>query len=67
MLGKGEIYMFTMFTSTKKQKVLRGYKKYFLSTHKKKKRTRSREGSNVNSKTDLSKYRKFSADLSNFG
>lgn len=67
MLGKGAIYMFKMFTSTKKQKVLRGYKKYFLSTHKRKKRTRSREGSNVNSKTDLSKCRKFSADLSDFG
>ena len=59
--------MFTMFTSTKKQKVLRGYKKYFISTHKRKKRTRSREGSNVNSKTDLFKCRKFSADLSDFG
>lgn len=59
--------MFTSFTSTKKQKVLRGYKKYFLSTHKKKKRIRSREGSNVNSQTDLSKIRKFSADLSDFG
>ena len=59
--------MFTTFTSTKKQKVLRGYKKYFLSTHKRKKRTRSREGSNVNSKTDLSKYKKISADLSDFG
>ena len=59
--------MFKMFTSTKKQKVLRGYKKYFLSTHKRKKRTRSREGGNVNSQTDLSKYKKFSADLSDFG
>ncbi len=59
--------MFTTFTSTKKQKVLRGYKKYFLSTHKRKKRIHSKENSNVNSKTDLSKYRKFSADLSDFG
>lgn len=59
--------MFTMFTSTKKQKILRGYKKYFLSTHKKRKRTRSRISSNVNSKTDLSKSKKFSANLSDFG
>lgn len=59
--------MFTSFTSTKKQKVLRGYKKYFLSTHKRHPRHVCSENSNVNSKTDLSKYKKFSADLSDFG
>ena len=67
MLGKGAIYMFTMFTSSKEEKVLQGQKQYYLSNNEPKPRRTNREGSNVNSKTDLSKYRKFSADLSDFG
>lgn len=69
MLGKGAIYMFTMFTSTKQEKVLRGQKKYYLANNVnvQGKRPVACENSNVDSKTDLSKYKKFSADLSNFG
>lgn len=59
--------MFTMFTSTKKQKVLLGYKKYFISTHKRKHRSIPRVNGNVNSKTNLKSCPKFSADLSMFG
>lgn len=60
--------MFTMFTSTPAEKVLKGQKKYYLlPAYKKPKRPVSRENSNINSKADLSKCRKFSADLSDFG
>jgi len=61
--------MFTMFTSTKQEKVLRGQKKYYLANNVnvQDKRPVACENSNVNSKTDLSKYKKFSADLSDFG
>lgn len=61
--------MFTMFTSTKQEKVLRGQKKYYLANNinVQGKRPIARENGNVDSKTDLTKYRKFSADLSNFG
>ena len=59
--------MFTMFTSSKKEKVLKGQKQYYLSNNEPKPCRTNREGSNVDSKTDLSKYKKFSADLSDFG
>lgn len=61
--------MFTMFTSTKQEKVLRGQKKYYLSNNVNVRSTRpvARENGNVDSKADLSKCRKFSADLSDFG
>lgn len=59
--------MFTMFTSTKKEKILRGQKRYFLIPYEKKNRTQSRENGNINSKANLKKCRKTSVDMSVFG
>lgn len=59
--------MFTMFTSTKKEKVCRGQKKYYLLPYEKTKRSKSPENSPINSKKDLSKCRKTNIDMPLFG
>lgn len=59
--------MFTMFTSTKKEKIMKGQKRYFLLPYEKKGRTVSLENGNINSKVNLKNCRKTSVDMSIFG
>ena len=67
MLGKGAIYMFTMFTSTKKEGIMKGQKRYHLLPYEKPKRSKRCENSPINSEKDLSKCRKTNFDMSKFG
>ena len=58
--------MFKYFTSTKRQKVLRGQKNSYLIPKDRKKPRKSTENSAVESR-DLSKYNEIKADMSPFG
>lgn len=59
--------MFTMFTSTKNEKIMKGQKRYHLLPYEKKGRATSRENGNINSKANLKNCRKTSVDMSIFG
>lgn len=59
--------MFTMFTSTKKEGIMKGQKRYWLLPYEKTKRSKSCENSPINSKNDLSMCRKTNIDMSKFG
>ena len=59
--------MLTMFASPRKEKVLRGQKRYSPIPSGKKRHTVVRENGNINSKVNLKNCRKTSVDMTPFG